>query len=158
MYKQVTAPREEPLSKRRITSSLITLGVVVLLALLIPLPLFVDADFLVQPEKLAPVSSAKPLRARPPKVEAFTLVKPEPLPLKTPVVLTLPVKLAPVSSAKPVRAKPPNVEALTLVRPEPLPLKVPVELTLPVKFAPASSAKAVLSRPSSVSELPASLA
>lgn len=62
VYKQVTAPREEPLSKRRITWSLITLGIVVVLALLIPLPLFVDADFLVQPEKLAPVYVTAPGR------------------------------------------------------------------------------------------------
>ncbi|MBQ18409.1 MAG: hemolysin D [Planctomycetaceae bacterium] len=58
IYKQVTAPRIEPLSRPKIVFSLGTLATLIVVGLAIPLPLHVEAMFLIEPHDVRHVYTA----------------------------------------------------------------------------------------------------
>ena len=60
LYKQITAPRVEPLSKPKIAATVAAFAVLAAAALLIPLPLHVKAPFLIEPAGVRNVYVATP--------------------------------------------------------------------------------------------------
>ena len=60
LYQLVVAPRSEPMSYLRTTLTMIVLGGVVLAGLTLPLPWYIEAPFLIEPEDVADVMNSSP--------------------------------------------------------------------------------------------------
>jgi len=60
LYHIIAAPRSEPMSYVRTTLTMVTLGIGAIAALALPLPWYIEAPFLIEPEDVADVMNSSP--------------------------------------------------------------------------------------------------